>query len=169
MRRPEPGEYAAYYDGYINRTRGANFLQNLRDSADDLVHFLENLPAEKWNYAYAPEKWTVQQVVQHLIDCDLVFAYRAIWLARASGGTLPGFDENKWADATKSKTRSPQELMDEFISLRNFIVSTFKSFSESEMEVQGIASENQLKVNSIPFIIAGHTFHHLAILKERYL
>lgn len=168
MRRPEPGEYAPYYEGYINRTRGANFLQNLRDSGDDLVHFLENLPDEKWDFAYASGKWTVRQVVQHIIDCDLVFAYRALWLARTGGGNLDGFDENQWADATAKSDRKPQELIDDFIALRNFIVSTFKSFGDNEMEVAGIASNNNVKVNSIAFIIAGHTFHHLAILKERY-
>lgn len=168
MRRPEPGEYAPYYEGYINRTRGANFLQNLRDSGDDLVHFLENLPDEKWDFAYASGKWTVRQVVQHIIDCDLVFAYRALWLARTGGGNLDGFDENQWADATVKSDCKPQELIDDFIALRNFIVSTFKSFGDNEMEVAGIASNNNVKVNSIAFIIAGHTFHHLAILKERY-
>ena len=169
MRRPQPGEYATYYEGYIDRTRGANFLQNLRDSGDDLVHFLENLPAKKWDYTYAPEKWTVQQVIQHIIDSDLVFIYRALWLARSGGGNLPGFEQDEWALATAKSKRLPQELIDDFISLRNCIVSTFKSFDESEMEVTGIASGHNVKVNSIAFIIAGHTFHHLAILKERYV
>lgn len=169
MRRPEPGEYAPYYEGYIDRTRGANHLQNLRDSADDLVHFLENLPDEKWDYSYATGKWAISQMLQHIIDCDMVFIYRALWIARTGGGTLPGFDENQWADATEHTQRKPQELIDEFITLRNYIVSTFKSFGEKEMEAAGNASNHDVVVNSIPFIIAGHTFHHLSILKERYL
>lgn len=168
MRRPEPGEYAPYYEGYVSRTRGANHLQNLRDSADDLVHFLENLPAEKWNYAYAPGKWTVSQMIQHIIDCDMVFIYRALWIARTGGGILPGMDQDEWVEAASQTERKPQELMDEYISLRNFIISTFKSFTEKDMEKAGNASEKDVVVNSIAYIIAGHTFHHLAILKERY-
>ena len=169
MKRPEPGEYAPYFDAYISRTRGANFLQNLRDSADDLVHFLENLPAEKWSYAYEEGKWTINQMVQHLIDCDLVFTYRALWLARTGGDTLSGFDHDAWAKSTKPSDRKPSELISEFIALRNYIISTFKSFSESEMRIRGNVSGRDTLVNSIAFIIAGHTFHHLAILKERYV
>ncbi len=97
MKRPEAGEHGEYYQGYIDKTRGADFLQNLQDSGDALVRFCENLPEEKRDFAYADGKWTVAQVIRHIIDCDLVFAYRAMWIARTGGGNLQGFEQDDWA------------------------------------------------------------------------
>lgn len=169
MRRPAPGEYNPYYQGYIDRNRGAGFLQNLEDSADVLIYLLESLPEEKHHHAYAPGKWTVLQLLRHVIDTDMVFTHRALWLARSGGGDLPGFEEDRWAENSLKGSLHFQELMRQFKDLRNFSMGLFHSFGPALLDAEGLANGHRVLVRSIPFIMAGHTFHHAHILKERYL
>lgn len=168
MRRPQEGEYGAYYKGYIDQTRGADVLQNLEDSADMLLEFLEYLPAERRNYSYAEGKWTIHQMLQHIVDCDLVFTYRALWMARGGEPTLPGFEQNDWADNSMEALTGWDELIAQFKNLRNYSMSLFHSFPEKVLDNQAIVSGHSTLLRSIPFIIAGHTYHHLSILKMRY-
>lgn len=169
MRRPEAGEYAPYYDGYIKLTRGTDFLQNMEDSADELVHLLENIPPEKRQYAYAEGKWTVEQMLQHIIDCDLVFSFRALWLVRSGGGNLEGFEQDEWARTTQKSQRNWDEMLTEFKRLRDFSISMFHSFDEKGLEIKGTVSGNNTTVRRLGFIMAGHTFHHIHILRTKYL
>ncbi len=169
MQRPKKSEYDPYFDHYVQLTRGANALQNLNDSGEMLIRFLENLPEDKRDYAYEEGKWTVQQLVQHLIDCDLVFTYRALWMARGGEPNLAGFDENIWANNAKKASLNWNETLQQFKTLRNFTVGVFKSLPNELMDQTATVSGSQTTLRSLPFIIAGHSFHHLTILKERYL
>ncbi len=169
MRRPQVGEYGAFYQEYIDLTRGADFLQNLEDSADMLLEFLENLHTERRNYSYAGGKWSIHQMLQHIVDCDLVFTYRALWMARGGEPNIPGFDENTWADNSLNASANWDELIAQFKNLRNFSISLFHSFPEKIMDYEATINGYKTRLGSIPFIMAGHTFHHLYILKTRYL
>ncbi len=169
MRRPQQGEFGAFYKGYIDLTRGADALQNLEDSADMLLEFLENLPVEKRNYSYAEGKWTIHQMLQHIVDCDMVFSYRALWMARGGEPNLPGFEENDWAKNSMEALAGWDELIAQFKNLRNYSMSLFHSFPEKLKDNKAIVSGHNTALRSIPYIIAGHTFHHLHILKTRYL
>ena len=168
MRRPEPGEHHPYYDNYIDLTRGANLLQNLQDSGDRLVNLCHELGNDKANYSYAPGKWTVKQMLRHIIDADMVFIYRAVTIARNDRTNLPGFDENDWAKNADVSKISLDELIEEFTLLRRFIIRTFKGLGEDELDRKGNANGSDTTVLSIGFILAGHSFHHANILQERY-
>lgn len=168
MRRPEQGEYGDFYKGYIDRTRGADFLQNLEDSGSMLLDLLEDLPHEKQHYAYAEGKWSVAQMLRHIIDTDLVFTYRALWLARTGGGNLQGYDHNQWAESSLKCQLNWEDLVAEFRNLRNFSISLFHSFPDTTLDTQGEVNGYTTNLRSIPFIMAGHTFHHLQVLKEKY-
>ncbi len=172
MKRPQPGEYGDFYQGYIDRTRGADVLQNLEDSADMLLNFLEDLPEEKRDYAYGEDKWTIRQMLQHLIDAELVFTYRALWIARGGDVAvkgLPGFHENTWAENSLKALPPWDEMIEQFKALRNYSMALFHSFPESLQDKAEQINDYHTTLRSIPFIIAGHTFHHLHILKTRYL
>ncbi len=169
MRRPQEGEYGAFYKGYIDLTRGADALQNMEDSADMLLEFLENLPVDRRNYSYAEGKWTIHQMFQHIVDCDMVFSYRALWMARGGEPTLAGFEENDWADNSMEALASWDELISQFKNVRNYSMSLFHSFPEKLLDNTATISGYKTMLRSIPFIISGHTFHHLNILKTRYI
>lgn len=169
MHRPEPGEYGAFYEGYINLTRGADVLQNLQDSSDSFINTLHQMLPAKGDYAYAPGKWTVKEVIRHLIDTDVVFLYRALHIARGGKDDLPGFDENDWARRTPLNDQKAEDLLEDFRLLRNFTINTFHSFSTDMLNAKGTANQLPLTTLAQGFIMAGHTFHHTTILKERYL
>jgi hypothetical protein len=170
MKRPAPGEYAPYFDRYISLTRGADVIQNLEDSTLDLTDLLIDVPLDKQDYAYAPGKWSINQMLRHIIDTDLVFTYRALNLLRNEGGQLPGFDHNLWADNSLKQDLALPRLLDEFRNFRKFALLFFGSISdEDQWNIRGKISDREFSVRSIPFILSGHSLHHTQILRERYL
>ncbi len=169
MRRPQKGEYGDFYQHYIDHTRGADHLLNLEDSSDMLLEILEELPPEKYDVAYAPGKWTIRQLLQHLVDTDQVFSYRALWLVRSGGGSLPGYDHNIWADQSLQNLPPFGELLTQFRNFRQFSLSFFHSLHKEQLEIKGEMNAYPIVVRSIPFIMAGHCFHHLKVIEQRYL
>ena len=169
MRRPEPGEYGSFYQGYVELTRGTDLLQNLQDSGDSLLHTLQDLAPSKSDYAYAEGKWTVKQMLRHVIDTDTVFLFRALYVARGGEENLPGFDENAWAQNTPMQNQSLEGLMEDFRLLRNFTINTYRTFSEDSLNLKGTANNLPISVLAQGFVTAGHTYHHTTILKQRYL
>jgi len=169
MKRPQPGEYGEYYQAYIELTRGVDYLQNLQDSGDQLIAYMQSLDNSKWDYTYAKDKWTVKQVIQHLIDCDVVFLYRALTVVRGDTETsLPGFDQEVFAKNSLGDTTRPKEIIEMFRNLRSLTISMFKGFDNARLDKKGKANGNPVTPLSVAFIIAGHTYHHLNILKEKY-
>ena len=170
MTRPQPGEYAPYFDRYISLTRGADIIQNLEDSTLDLSELIENLPAEKHNYAYAPGKWSIAQMLRHIVDTDLVFTYRALNMLRNEGGELAGFDHNLWAENSLKQDLAIPRMLEEFLSFRRFALLFYGGIkSEDQWNIRGIVDGNITSLRSVPFILAGHVLHHTRILRERYL
>ncbi len=169
MRRPVSDEYELFYEGYVNLTRGSDLLQNLQDSGDSLLRTLETMPPEKADFAYAEGKWTVKQMLRHILDTDTVFLYRALHFARAGEAELPGFDENAWARKARVDHQSLKTLTEDFRLLRNLTINTYRSFDEATLDQRGKANGGSFSVLAMGFITAGHTFHHIHILKERYL
>ena len=169
MTRPQSGEYAPYFDRYISLTRGTDAVQNIEDSTIDITRLLEDLPEEKHNYAYAEGKWSIAQMLRHLIDSDLVFTYRALSIMRNEGGDLPGFDHNIWADNSMKSSLILPSMLDEFNSFRRFTMRFYAHISEDQWDTRGIVNGHETSLRAIPFIQAGHALHHAAILRERYL
>lgn len=124
---------------------------------------------EKRSYRYAEGKWTIKEVLQHIIDAERVFAYRALCIARKDATPLPGFDENVYAENCKAEQRKWKDMINEFIAVRLSSESLFASFDDEQSETSGTASGKSIYVAAIGFIIAGHAIHHSKVVKEKYL
>ena len=169
MRRPGPTEFARFYDTYVNAVPGADVLDTLAAAPDGLDALLASLDAAAETFAYADGKWTVREVLGHVIDAERVFAYRALHMARADGSSLPGMEENAWATASNAGERELADLLTEFRALRMANVAQFRSWSDEQLDRTGSASGNAFTVRSLVFIIAGHELHHRRVLRERYV
>ena len=158
-----------YYHRYIKQVAAQELGEALKSSSAAFIKQLSGLPPEIWAYRYAEDKWTVKQVVQHVIDAERVFCYRALRFARADKTELPGFDENSYADAAPAAGRSGEDLIEELSSVQKASLLLFASFSEEELERSGMANGKSIYVRGIGYVMAGHTKHHQSILIERYL
>ena len=126
------------------------------------------VPIEKTNFAYGPDKWTIKQMLQHVIDTERIFAYRALAIARQEPAALLGFDENEYAKNGTAANRNWKDMLIEWRVVRQSTNLLFASFTEEQMKAMGTASGQPISVNAIGFIIFGHALHHLHVLKERY-
>lgn len=169
MARPLSNEYAAWYAGYVNRTKGETPVELIQQYAATINIFIENLPEEKADFAYAEGKWTVKQVVQHLIDSERIFVYRALRFCRKDATPLSGFEENDFAVNDETANRSFASIKEEFIALRKSTDLFINNLNEKQLQQSGLANNHAVTVNAICFIIFGHLLHHKAILEERYL
>ena len=168
-RRPTQKEYSPYYEGYINQISGDNFLEALKNGLNSTVQFFEELPAEKWDYKYAPEKWSIKEVLVHILDAERVFAYRAMRVARNDMTPLPGFDENEYVPNSYAENRTPESIIEEFKALRISTIHLFQYFNTEQLGRVGTASNHPVSPLALGFITAGHEIHHIKIIKERYL
>jgi hypothetical protein len=157
----------SFYHGYIQRLNGADLTTALFGHQQTLS-LLQRLPEEKWSCRYAEDKWTIKEMVQHIIDTERIFCYRALCFARGEKASLPGFDENKYAAASDADRRSSKDLLDELQNVQAGVVLLFRSFSDTQLQQVGTANGNPVSVKAIGLITAGHAVHHAAILKERY-
>jgi hypothetical protein len=124
---------------------------------------------DKFDYRYADGKWTIKEIIQHIIDTERIFAYRALRISRNDQTPLPGFDENDFANNTTAQTRGLQDLLTEFSAVRHSNLLLFKSFSDEQLLRVGIASEHSISVRAIGFILIGHQKYHQKVFEERYL
>jgi len=159
----------AFYHNYIKQVNADNLDEAFSNYTKEWIDFLNKIPDEKWNYAYAAGKWTIKELVQHVIDAERIFSYRALRMARKDQTPLPGFEENEYAAHSKADKRTKEDLIEETELVRRSIIKMFASFNEEQLESSGIASNSSVYVKAIGFIIAGHAQHHKNILTERYL
>jgi len=165
-----PNEFAPYYQNYIAQvSEEYTMIEELEISVHRLIKFVQNIPLDKFDYRYAEGKWTIKELLQHLVDTERIFAYRALRFARNDKTELPGFDENQYAEATNANKRSIQDLLTELAVVRQATLSLFKSFSDEELHRSGIASNNIMSVRALGIVIIGHQNHHQQIFEERYL
>ena len=130
---------------------------------------LASVPAEREEFRYAPGKWSVREVVGHLMDTERVFAFRSLWIARAAEGGLPSMDQDEWGGTSNASGRFLADLTAEWRALRRSNVQLFRSFDEEAWMRTGMASGLEFRVRAFPWIIAGHELHHCALLKSEYL
>lgn len=162
-------EYAGFFSTYINRVDDVDLIEELEISVHRLIKFVQDIPMDKFDYQYAEGKWTIKDILQHIIDVERIFAYRALCFARNDKTKLPGFDENDYAAVANGSKRSIIDLLTELAVVRQATLSLFKSFSDDDLMKIGIASNNPISVRAIGFIIIGHQNHHQIIFQERYL
>ena len=148
-------------------TEEVKTTENNQDKS--LTDLLSKVPEEKANYAYAEGKWTLKELLQHLIDCERIFCFRALAIARKDPANLPGFEEDDYAAASAANRRSWASLGEEMKTLRISTKQLFASFSEEMLEAKGKFNNNEGQVKKLGFIILGHTVHHVRVAEERYL
>ena len=169
MTRPYLSDFPNFYQGYVNTIESDNILQTLQSQQDKTVSFFENLTEEQGNFAYADGKWTIKEVLGHLVDTERVFVFRALSFARGEEQSLPGFDENTYVPAGRFSDRKLESLIEEYRSVRQSTITFFQNLRDEDWSKTGIANNGNFTVNSIAFIIAGHNEHHINILSERYV
>jgi len=165
----KPNEYAEYYSQYIKHSGNANLLDVLKESAQALNSLFETISDEKMNYKYAEDKWTIKDMLLHIIDAERVFAYRALRFARADKTNLPGFEHDDYVVVANANGRSKASLLNEYNAQRESTIQLFSNFTDEMLMQIGVASGNPMSVRALGFVTAGHETHHCNIIKERYL
>jgi hypothetical protein len=154
---------------YLKLVHETDIRKALSKNGKAFRKLLKNIPPYKIDYAYATDKWTIKEIVQHVIDSERVFAYRAIAFARKDAALLPGFEEKDWAANAHGSTRAWDDLLDEYKSVRKSTRLMFASFTEDDLEQTGSADNQLVNVAALGLLIAGHVQHHMNIINERYL
>lgn len=165
-------EYSSHYTNYIQLVSSEyNLVEELEISLHRFIKFVQNIPLDKFDYRYSDGKWTIKEIIQHLMDAERIFAYRALRFARNDKTELPGYDENAFAFHInpRANTRKLPEMLSEFTLIRQSSIALFQTFTPDELKRGGIASQATSSVRAIGFIIIGHQNHHQHIFEARYL
>ena len=162
-------EFHPYYKSYIDKAEELTLIDGLKQRGSQTTAFLRSIPHNKADYSYAEGKWTLKELVLHIIDAERVFAYRALRIARRDTTPLPGFEQNSYVDASGAGDRSMESIIKEFSAVRIATEMLFENFSEEDLKAIGEASGSPVSARALGFIILGHEIHHCEIIKERYL
>lgn len=157
-----------YFERYINQVPDMELPKALEVYGFELLDAEKNKLIQLGDQIYAPGKWTIADIIQHIIDTERIFAYRALRIGRNDQTPLPGFDENEYAVQAHASERSFEDLMDEFVTVRQSTIQLFKSFKPEDLLKQGIGSGNPISVIGLGYTIVGHVIHHMEVIKERY-
>lgn len=166
--KPAASEYNPYYKSYIDQLPNEDLISILEDLKTEFIVFLKTLKQEDLSFSYAEGKWTVAQSLQHLIDTERIFQYRALTIAREDLTPLPGFDQDAYVPVSKAEKRSLQSFILEFEAVRNAGIALFKSFDGDMFSKLSEASKSHLSPKAAGFILAGHQKHHLVLFKSHY-
>ena len=169
MSKPSITDYPQYFGRYINQVPEDDLEQAFSNQSNILPAFLSSITEEKSLHTYAEGKWTLREMLQHIIDTERIFDYRALCISRKEIVSLPSFDENLYAANSNANIRSWQSLIDEFFHVRITTEDLYKSFTEEMLEQKGTANNKSINVVSIGFIAIGHVYHHKQVIEERYL
>lgn len=167
--RPAPDEYAPFYAKYVERVPEGNLPRLLQAQTDDTLNLLTSITEEQSLNRYASDKWSIKELLGHIIDAERVFSYRALRIARGDGTPLAGFDQEPYVENGAFDRRAWRDLIDEYSAVRQSTLLLLQSFDDAAWERRGTASQTQVSVRALGYIIAGHDRHHIAILRERYL
>jgi uncharacterized damage-inducible protein DinB len=168
MNRPEATEYADYYANYISKVPGSDVLNVLESQRLQMLQLFAGRSERDGSFRYAPGKWTVKEVLGHIADTERIFAYRALRIARGDQTPLPGFEQDDYVRSGAFGDRTLAGLAEEFGAVRTASVSLLRSFNEEAWSRRGMASQKEVTVRALGFMIAGHQIHHRIILEERY-
>ncbi|HEU5165588.1 MAG TPA: DinB family protein [Chitinophagaceae bacterium] len=136
----------------------------------DAISFLKTIPEEKWSYRYAAGKWSIRQVVQHIIDGERIFCNRTLVIARKDKTTsLVSFDQDEYEAVSKADMRTKDDLINELAALQKSSIKFFGSFDDEQLQTRGTIGNYTIDVNALGFVVIGHTLHHLKLIRERYL
>jgi hypothetical protein len=169
MTRPDSTEYAPYYDKYVSLVPDGEIAATLGRQIESTLDLLGGLSEAHGGLRYAPGKWSVKEVIGHLIDAERIFVHRALRFARNDRTPLASFDENSYVDNANFDSRRLADLAGEFECLRKSSLYLFKNLDGDSWLRRGVASDNEVSVRALAYIVAGHELHHVEILRSRYL
>jgi hypothetical protein len=169
MTRPQTTEAADYYFKYIDLVTSDDIVPAMETQMGEMLQFLSGISEKQSLHAYAPGKWTIREVLNHVNDGERVFAGRAFWFARGFTDPLPSFEQDVAVQHAHANNTSWADLVEEFKNVRLATISLFKSLPAEAWERTGVASDNPVSVRAIAYIIAGHVSHHIGVLREKYL
>jgi hypothetical protein len=169
MSTVSPTNQPGYFRRYIELVKDGQLQGAFIHQSEEIKKLLSSISEQKSMFSYAKDKWTLKEVLQHLIDSERIFTYRAMCIARNEKAVLPSFDENDYTKMSYANRRTWESLCAEFVAVRKSTLFLYDSFSEDMLELVGQAANNPISVKEIGFIIVGHFSHHLSIIEERYL
>lgn len=163
-------EFAPFYKGYIQLAPKNMTIENaLKHSFEAFFNYFNSLTEAQSLFSYAPEKWTLKEVLVHCIDTERIMAYRALCFARNDQTELPGFEQDDYVPQSFANSRELKDLLEEYIAVRKANLLLFNSFDDEILKRTGIANGNKMSVRALGFMISGHELHHLNVCKERYV
>lgn len=170
LEKPHPSEYHEFYETYISKTAHVdNIIDSLEEQRKEVIEAFRDIPVEKQQYKYGEGKWTVMEVLRHIIDTESLFAYRAFTISKNTGANLAGMDQNEYMDGTDDSQNSFDDLIREFNLQRQSNVMMIKNLHDGTYGIIGNANGTPVSVRANIYIVFGHTAHHMEILRERYL
>jgi uncharacterized damage-inducible protein DinB len=169
LTRPVAGDYNPYYDRYISKVPDGDIVQTLSSQLATTVKFLEAIPESKGDHRYAAGKWSVKEVILHVIDGERIFAYRALRIARGDTTPLPSFEQDDYVPMSGANERTVRDLAEEFADVRRASLALFRHLDDEAMSRRGTASNSPVTPRALAYIIAGHETHHVQLLRELYL
>ncbi|CAG5085721.1 DinB family protein [Parvicella tangerina] len=167
--KPTELNTSKYFAGYVNLAKGGALIESLEDACEEALVVYQKVSEEQAEFAYADGKWTVKQLVQHVIDTERVFGYRALSIARGDQQNLCGFEEDAFASNDHASLRSWEDIIREYVIVRESTIALFDSFAEAVLDNAGTANGVGFTPRVLGWVLSGHDTHHLNVLKERYL
>ena len=166
--RPEPGEYALYYDRYISLVPGSDILTTLQSQRRQMLLLLSGRDDTDGDFRYAADKWSAKEVLGHICDTERIFAYRALRVSRGDRTPIEGFEQDDYVRNGPFANRPLAELIEDYIAVRRATLTLLRILDETAWMRRGIANKNEVSVRAIAYTIAGHEVHHRRILEEKY-
>jgi len=167
--RPEPADYPPYMAAYVSKVPDGDVIDTLSRQISETLTLLRSIPESIGDKRYAPEKWSIREVIGHMADTERVFAYRALRFSRADARPVEGFDENDFVRGAPFARVALADLINEFEHIRRSNIYLFNNLDEEAMERRGVANGFEVSVRALAFVTAGHEAHHVHILRTRYL
>lgn len=167
--RPNKEDHIPYFENYISLVEENELISALVNNKNEVLQLISTIPSEKQNYAYADGKWTIKQLLNHIIDSERIFCYRALRFARGDAQLLRSYDEDLYAANAQLSNTTLEILQEEFKAVRDSSILLFKQLTEKELKLNGQMESGKTTVLSLGFVICGHTKHHMRVLQERYL
>lgn len=169
MTRPTKDEYTEYWSRYIDLATEDDVVSALEKQGKDLSAILARLGEDRGGYRYAPDKWSVKDLVQHVSDAERIFTYRALSIARGETRSLLGFDQDVFAEHADTGWRTLADVAEEFAAVRRATIALFRGFSDDAWKRIGTANENRISARALAYVALGHSRHHERVLRERYV
>ena len=167
--RPQPGEYSPYHDNYISLVKDNDALAALEDQRRQMVLLLSGRTEADGDLRYAPDKWSLKEVLGHINDTERIMSYRALRISRGDQTPIEGFEQDDYVRIAPFARRSLADLIEDYIAVRRATISLFRNLEEPAWTRRGVANKNEVTVRALAFIIAGHELHHRRIIEEKYL